>query len=736
MNTSQPADVFGGDLHGFLIYPAAWQKPHDHYFTPLRTLKHMHAAEHGVQLPNPSAILPKARRSARFRYDHEPPPYQSSLGLRRRIQLANGLLPAAPRGNDAIRALVADYTHTRGPEFGVPPLRPTPRMRLDPVFSVRTADAFERAKHAPQDPAVQAAYQQLIREITAQYDHAVAHGFRFEPWLQPGQPYANSQQMSADAGTGHLWFFPTNNPHEVSFGTSATDQDPAFNPLVVKTGHVVNGYEMTANDLLRGVHDLYAHAKEGHEFGPEGEYNAWAEHAKTLSPLAAQALTTETHGQNSWVNFGPHLRRPDGSIPRKGEPDWVHPQQRPFAEQKSAILPPDVHPPHPYQQPLRMELPNPLGGAVFASSHDKPDTLTHEQAVSKLFDDKHTEFLNMADDATRRYLDLPHDHAGAYTHLHGIGSWENAVEPSMMTVFHRPVDSLQLQRIGADIGTWARQHAILAFSPHPGGFERLLHMRLKTHHPTPRIPQPVLASISQRIHDEFNNYFDPQENGGQSFWIPGRTILPDHTGHTDVLAWVPPWEEQPDRVHQAFTMISRRLGSIRPPTFWPGTGVMLGGTSPYSDEEAKFLTDAQKRDAAVANYAKVMAEPGKNIPALGAEEFPLVRPTPPARRSGGRMVTLRDILGRFKQRLARSPAVTGAVVRGVYYAPGKMMPDATPIKTDAAPDTAPTHGVLARIRKRFKKNRHASATTTRIGYDGSSPPGGYAGSGSGTGTAG
>lgn len=357
--------------------------------------------------------------------------------------------------------------------------------------------------------------------------------------------------------------------------------------------------------------------------------------------------------------------------------------------------------------PVQMELPKPFGGAVFSSSYARPDPLSHEQAVAQLHDKPHRDFLMMADDATRRYLNLGHDAADQFTHLHGIGSWENQVEPSMMTVFHRPVDGLQLQRIGADIGSWARQHGILAFSPHPGGAEQLLHMRLRTHPEMRRLTQPVLVRVSQQIHDEFNKYFDPAENGGQSFWIPGRTILPSPTGHTDVLTWVPPWEKDKDRVHRAFSEIGNKLGAVRPPTFWSGTGLLLGGTSPYSDEEAAFLSDAQKRDAAVANYQQALTNPEPMV----HESVPVVSEAiignPAARRQGRRVVSLRDFLGRYKTRLARSPAKTGAVVRGVYYAPGKMMPDV--IQASAEPPAG--ESVLARIRKRFKKNKHHSTLT-------------------------
>ncbi len=288
----------------------------------------------------------RARTNCKFCYDHEASPSQLQLALQRRV-----LHFANPQGNDAVRANVADYvTRIGGPKYGIPPIQPHQRLQINPELSKATADAFERMPHTPNDPKVQQAYQQLIKEVTDQYNHLTQQGVKMEPWLQPGQPYKNSADMSADVGNNsHLWYYPTDNPHETGYGSDPAALDPSFNPMVAKTGHVVNGYETRANDLLRAVHDYYGHAKEGHEFGPEGELNAWAEHAKTLSPLAQQALTTETHGQNSWVNFGPHLRRPDGSIPKRGEVNWVPPQARPFAEQKAGILPPEVHPPHPYK---------------------------------------------------------------------------------------------------------------------------------------------------------------------------------------------------------------------------------------------------------------------------------------------------------------------------------------------------------------------------------------------------
>ena len=100
--------------------------------------------------------------------------------------------------------------------------------------------------------------------------------------------------------------------------------------------------KLVINDLFRAVHDYFGHAKEGYEFGPRGEYNAYLAHSRMFSDEARPALTAETMGQNSWVNFGQHLRDEAGNIPKKGEKGYVAPQDRPFAAQKSTVLPDEL----------------------------------------------------------------------------------------------------------------------------------------------------------------------------------------------------------------------------------------------------------------------------------------------------------------------------------------------------------------------------------------------------------
>lgn len=289
----------------------------------------------------------RVRKNVRWRYADEGT-QERGMAVRRggrATQFAES--DGGDRGNPDVRANAADYIAKHGAAFGLKPLTSSQHRSVDPDLSKRTADAFEAMPHQPHNPRVYAAYNQFKSETIAQYNHLLKHGVTIEPWFKDGQPYTDSADMRKDVRQNkHLWFFPTVSPsQESSFGASGGELDPNENPLLERTGDTVNGYKMTVNDLFRAVHDYYGHAKEGHQFGPEGEYNAWAEHAKMFSPLARQAMTTETHGQNSWVNFGKHIRRPDGSIPNRNDPDYIPQTKRPFADQKVNILPPDAVPP-------------------------------------------------------------------------------------------------------------------------------------------------------------------------------------------------------------------------------------------------------------------------------------------------------------------------------------------------------------------------------------------------------
>lgn len=216
-----------------------------------------------------------------------------------------------------------DYMKSVGKEYSAP----KDYAPLDEKLGARVADIFDRAQHSPDDPKVKASYDALKKETEAQYDFLKKQGVKFEPWTEAGQPYANSKEMAADVSDNkHLFYFPS----ESGFGH---DVHTTTHPLMEKTTDGI-----PYNDLFRAVHDYFGHAVNGYEFGPRGEYNAYLAHSKMYSAEANPALAAETMGQNSWVNFGKHLRGDRGQIPKKGEEGFVPPQDRPFAEQKAFNL--------------------------------------------------------------------------------------------------------------------------------------------------------------------------------------------------------------------------------------------------------------------------------------------------------------------------------------------------------------------------------------------------------------
>lgn len=62
---------------------------------------------------------------------------------------------------------------------------------------------------------------------------------------------------------------------------------------------------LNTNEKFRAVHDYYGHGIHGNQFGPKGEEKAWASHSGMFTPLARMAMTAETRGQNSLVNYSP-----------------------------------------------------------------------------------------------------------------------------------------------------------------------------------------------------------------------------------------------------------------------------------------------------------------------------------------------------------------------------------------------------------------------------------------------
>lgn len=77
------------------------------------------------------------------------------------------------------------------------------------------------------------------------------------------------------------------------------------------------------NDAFRAVHDYHGHYRTGRIFDAEGEDAAWQRHSQMYSATARRAMTTETRGQNSALNFAL------GAFPNQKIvllPDWMSQQ--------------------------------------------------------------------------------------------------------------------------------------------------------------------------------------------------------------------------------------------------------------------------------------------------------------------------------------------------------------------------------------------------------------------------
>ncbi len=216
--------------------------------------------------------------------------------------------------NDFVRKAAQAYNE----KYGFKKIIEGLYVTIDVSRARRIADAYDALPiNDFGNPAVRKAYHQLAEEITQQWNFANdVMSMTFEPWRYEGQPYnTKSAEMCSDVRNNrHLYFYQGGDPH-------------------LLLGKVDPTIGLSMNDKFRAIHDLFGHAAEGYGFGPRGEENAWIKHSQMFSTEAQKALTTETRGQNSWINFGVHNYDSAGNhknIPLK---------YRPYAVQKVALLP-------------------------------------------------------------------------------------------------------------------------------------------------------------------------------------------------------------------------------------------------------------------------------------------------------------------------------------------------------------------------------------------------------------
>jgi hypothetical protein len=234
--------------------------------------------EYGLVNPNFEVVLEDSDREA----GNNPPRYENEVEF-------NPYLP-----NPEAQAIAQDYVASKG----FPPIQDTGYVQVDPRVSKQIAQAFQDMPDSPDDLLTQAAYQALAQEVDDQFELLPVQVVSTTEY--GSYPYKTSPEMMNDVMQNkRLVVFDGGDEH------SLLTREQTFK--------------------FRAVHDYFGHAQHGFAFGPRGEENAWLEHSKMFSPLARLALTSETRGQNSYVNFGPHSHLPV--------------TERPYADQKVGVLP-------------------------------------------------------------------------------------------------------------------------------------------------------------------------------------------------------------------------------------------------------------------------------------------------------------------------------------------------------------------------------------------------------------
>lgn len=239
------------------------------------------------------------------------------------VQGEGSHLPGSPKSSPGQNPAVVKAAKAYVQKLGLPFRRQAFYVAADPARGKRIADEYEKMKHDPTNPEVIAAYRALAAETKAQYQAVLDMGIKLDVIAEGmANPYeAGPKLVHADLKNNHLWFFPTSS----GFGTLT---DIVDNPLLEPTDFYVGDHRMLVNDLFRVVHDVFGHGLEGAGFGPSGEENAFQAHVRMFTPLAARAMTSETRGQNSWVNFGPH-----------GETNQADQKNTTYADQKTGLMP-------------------------------------------------------------------------------------------------------------------------------------------------------------------------------------------------------------------------------------------------------------------------------------------------------------------------------------------------------------------------------------------------------------
>lgn len=164
--------------------------------------------------------------------------------------------------------------------------------QADRSHSIVTPDIVQKVARAysalPEfDPKAVPAYNAMREEVRRQFDHLTAPrskgGMGFDVSVADHDPYEFGG-FDGKTPAGAQMMQDVNNRRMKVLSTAATGGHPLFSN--------------DDNDMFRAVHDVFGHAAIGRGVDRHGEEAAFQKHAGMFSPLAQQALATETRGQN------------------------------------------------------------------------------------------------------------------------------------------------------------------------------------------------------------------------------------------------------------------------------------------------------------------------------------------------------------------------------------------------------------------------------------------------------
>jgi len=216
-----------------------------------------------------------------------------------------GRIIADPVANEPLNIAKKYTQETQGVDFGVPNIpesslakqsaigraqqlavegSPEYKTAVFDAYAKQMPDVLEQAGAKNYDDLMEKAYRQMAKETDDQFK-VLPYNFSYH---RAGEGnYNGAMDMASDVhGNKHLYVYQGGDKHDF-----LNRIDPASG--------------LNENEKFRAVHDLLGHAIYGNQFGPKGEEMAWAVHSQMYSPLARLAMTAETRGQNSMVNYSP-----------------------------------------------------------------------------------------------------------------------------------------------------------------------------------------------------------------------------------------------------------------------------------------------------------------------------------------------------------------------------------------------------------------------------------------------